>query len=82
MSLMEAIVDPLTKGSRLDADHPENGVLIPCRITNNARLVEIVCLDEQLALLPRDLGDQKRGAIAADVDFLAVVKQTVASPAV
>jgi hypothetical protein len=49
---------------------------------DNARLVEIVCLDEQLALRPRDLGNQKRGAIAADVDFLAVLKQTVASPAV
>jgi hypothetical protein len=49
---------------------------------DNARLVEIVCLGEQLALRPRDLGNQKRGAIAADVDFLAVLKQTVASPAV
>jgi hypothetical protein len=26
-------VDPLSRGSRLDADHPENGVLIPCRFT-------------------------------------------------
>src|SRR4051812_38103179 len=33
MSLMEATVDPLPPGSRLDADHPENGGLIPCRIT-------------------------------------------------
>jgi hypothetical protein len=30
---MKAIVDPLSPGSRLDADHPENGVLIPCRNT-------------------------------------------------
>jgi hypothetical protein len=30
---MEATVDPLSPGSRLDADHPENGVLIPCRFT-------------------------------------------------
>jgi hypothetical protein len=29
MSVMEATVDPLSPGSRLDADHPENGVLIP-----------------------------------------------------
>jgi hypothetical protein len=29
----EATVDPLSRGSRLDADHPENGVLIPCRFT-------------------------------------------------
>src|ERR1700748_2513832 len=24
---------PLSPGARLDADHPENGVLIPCRFT-------------------------------------------------
>jgi hypothetical protein len=34
---MEATVDPPSKGSRLDADHPLNGVLIPCRFT-------LVCL--------------------------------------
>jgi SAM-dependent methyltransferase len=33
MSLMEATVDPPSRGSRLDADHPLNGVLIPCRFT-------------------------------------------------
>ena len=33
MSPTEATVDPLSRGSRLDADHPENGVLIPCRFT-------------------------------------------------
>ena len=31
---MEASVDPQPPGSRLDADHPENGVLIPCRFTH------------------------------------------------
>jgi hypothetical protein len=30
---MEANVDPPSRGSRLDADHPLNGVLIPCRFT-------------------------------------------------
>ncbi len=35
MSLMEANVAPPPRGSRLDADHPENGVLIPCRFTLN-----------------------------------------------
>src|SRR3954447_18747070 len=34
MSAMEANVDPSFPGSRLDADHPENGVLIPRRITD------------------------------------------------
>src|SRR3954454_14357303 len=33
MSIMKATVDPLSPGSRLDADHPENGVLIPRRFT-------------------------------------------------
>src|SRR5713101_8206676 len=33
MSPMEATVDPPSPGSRLDADHPENGVLIPCLFT-------------------------------------------------
>lgn len=33
MSPMEANVDPLLTGSRLGADHPENGVLIPCLFT-------------------------------------------------
>ncbi len=33
MSPMEATVDPSSRGSRLDADHPENGVLIPCVFT-------------------------------------------------
>jgi hypothetical protein len=32
---MEAIVNPPSPGSRLDADHPRNGVLIPCRFTKN-----------------------------------------------
>ncbi len=39
---MEATVDPPSPGSRLDADHPENGVLIPCRFTlSQRRVVEV-----------------------------------------
>jgi hypothetical protein len=34
MFFMEAIVNPKPPGSRLDADHPENGVLIPRRNTS------------------------------------------------
>src|SRR5262249_14151306 len=33
VSPTEATVDPLSRGSRLDADHPESGVLIPCVFT-------------------------------------------------
>src|SRR3954452_844679 len=35
--IMEASVDPQPPGSRLDADHPENGVLIPRRNTTMVR---------------------------------------------
>src|SRR3954447_5313663 len=37
MFAMEATVDPPSPGSRLDADHPENGVLIPCLFTAAVR---------------------------------------------
>jgi hypothetical protein len=30
-------VDPPSRGSRLDADHPENGILIPCGFTGLTR---------------------------------------------
>jgi hypothetical protein len=41
MSPMEATVDPPSPGSRLDADHPKNGVLIPCLFTHlGSHLVE------------------------------------------
>src|ERR1700693_3997471 len=42
MSPMEAIVNPPPWGSRLDADHPQNGVLIPCRFTLIRRKQNIV----------------------------------------
>src|SRR5437868_11896855 len=35
VSPTEATVDPPSRGSRLDADHPENGVLIPCVSTQS-----------------------------------------------
>ena len=34
MFLMETNVDPMLPGSRLNADHPKNGVLIPRLITD------------------------------------------------
>src|SRR5437764_14945645 len=39
VSPTEATVDPPSRGSRLDADHPENGVLIPRRFTVGSPLV-------------------------------------------
>src|SRR3954471_17020265 len=38
VSPTEATVDPPSRGSRLDADHPENGVLIPRRFTDRLHL--------------------------------------------
>ena len=35
VSPTEATVDPPSRGSRLDADRPENGVLIPCQFTGS-----------------------------------------------
>src|SRR5260370_41320106 len=32
---------PLSPGSRLDADHPENGVLIPCRMTHPSNFKDL-----------------------------------------
>src|SRR5258708_36147782 len=40
--IMEASVDPSAPGSRLDADHPENGVLIPCRNTSSRPAVMLL----------------------------------------
>src|SRR5437764_5145390 len=39
----EATVDPPSRGSRLDADHPENGVLIPRRFTPSIWLGSYDC---------------------------------------
>src|ERR1700720_1812823 len=38
VSPTEATVDPPSRGSRLDADHPENGVLIPCRFRHQTEI--------------------------------------------
>jgi hypothetical protein len=38
---MEATVDPPPRGSRLDVDQPQNGVLIACRFTILYRSAEI-----------------------------------------
>jgi hypothetical protein len=48
---MEATVDPPFPGSRLDADHPKNGVLIPCLITYHLiTLVNVVSGRDELEL--------------------------------
>src|SRR3954451_25408217 len=62
--IMEASVDPQPPGSRLDADHPENGVLIPRR--NTARTAAksgnalLECLD--LALRDKSQAENLRSA--------------------
>ena len=44
MSPMEAIVNPPFRGSLLDADHPQNGVLIPRQFTIE-RVNQVWCSD-------------------------------------
>ncbi|MDI2078087.1 hypothetical protein QJT78_50290, partial [Bradyrhizobium sp. Mp27] len=39
----------LIPGSRLDADHPENGVLIPCRNTRKPLKLGAIALANKLA---------------------------------
>src|SRR5438477_10536907 len=60
VSPTEATVDPPSRGSRLDADHPENGVLIPCRFTFTTRgarrIVMVDSLDKALALWHSGVG--------------------------
>jgi hypothetical protein len=67
MSAMGDTVDPPSPGSRLDADHPENGGLIPCRITRKPNIAQsaerqpniIIACDQDLAV--RIPGPQRFG---------------------
>src|SRR5438477_7911374 len=59
VSPTEATVNPSSRGSRLDADHPENGVLIPCVSTKIGNRRYIVC--RNLAEARRDA--EQRSAI-------------------
>src|SRR3954462_5594653 len=52
--IMEASVDPQPPGSRLDADHPENGVLIPRRTTIDGRLLRRTRPGPRAAVARRD----------------------------
>ncbi len=65
MSSMAASVDPKLRGSRLDADHPLNGVLIPCRFT-------VLPFDEDAAghygEIRADL--ERRGSIIGPYDLM------------
>jgi hypothetical protein len=62
MSVMEANVDPSFPGSRLDADHPENEVLIPRRITIGYATLAYAILDRVIhnAHRPQLSGDSLR----------------------
>src|SRR5438477_5486947 len=67
VSPTEATVDPPSPGSRLDADHPENGVLIPCLFTPSA--------------IPSVAPDILRCAhVATRTDGLSVVSRTDCLP--
>ena len=47
---MEASVDPQPPGSRLDADHPENGVLIPRRNTGRRQIVDALVVAQVIVV--------------------------------
>src|SRR5207302_2939332 len=66
VSPTEATVDPPSRGSRLDADHPENGVLIPCRSTRLAvGLVQPVVSAEGVGLEDPGIVGQMRLSMLA-----------------
>src|SRR5467141_3764995 len=66
ISPMEAIVNPPSRGSRLDADHPQNGGLIPCRFTAIVPVRPIAGLPLH-SLWPRpEVTPQSRGKLARD----------------
>ena len=77
MSPMGATVDPSSPGSRLDADHPENGVLIPCLITVSGHSVCCLChppimasmRDRRQALFTERLRMTQLGAITSNLTF-------------
>src|SRR5205085_2212151 len=80
VSPTEATVDPPSRGSRLDADHPENGVLIPCLFTIIADAVDVKAavfgehadrkLVQPVFVFAKHVGDvayREDGAIAAKI---------------
>jgi hypothetical protein len=69
MSAMEANVDPSFPGSRLDADHPENGVLIPCRFTAQQVTGTIGVLN--VGGMNND-AEQQAGGVDRDMPFAAL----------
>ncbi|MCJ2126894.1 hypothetical protein MKL11_31050, partial [Methylobacterium sp. J-077] len=72
----EGIVDDLSWGSRLDADHPENGVLIPRLITASVRLMgEDGLLTGHVESVAGGIEDRERSAGA---NLLANVNPTFA----
>ena len=50
---------PSVTGSRLDADHPENGVLIPCRNTRKTQNLGFVPYMNKLIKLPKLLRENR-----------------------
>ena len=74
---MEAILNPPSRGSRLDADHPRNGVLIPCPIHNRqkeARAAADPCQPLALRAVPVAagiVGDAQPAAVIVLLDVTA-----------
>jgi hypothetical protein len=51
--IMEANVDPSIPGSRLDADHPEKGVLFACRFTAMGGVSGLMTPTSMIGILAR-----------------------------
>src|SRR5438445_12053195 len=67
VSPTEATVDPPSRGSRLDADHPENGVLIPCLFTLSPSLS---CVRKELQP-DKSEEDKRQGTYTTSICALA-----------
>jgi hypothetical protein len=58
----------LAPGSRLDADHPEYGVLIPCRNTNKLQIATLIGdLSRSVDILSADIEHEEARAGVRDV---------------
>jgi hypothetical protein len=64
-------VDSPSRGARLDADHPENGVLIPCRFTEVAA---DLCASTSRRETPEQIGASALRAKSEDLMPLPYLK--------
>src|SRR5690348_14905584 len=88
VSPTEATVDPPSRGSRLDADHPENGVLIPRRFTarrgtasSAPGIPQIVCQKNNETITSTGFKVKRLASSAAFAAFTRLFLAQVVDPA-